>query len=171
MKFRDILAHTVGTGGDIGSRKTFAFDLFRRSPGRTRFAFPLRDKDTENYGPPRPRINPLSSGALVQSESGVGEVKELRKSSYRFVMQGDGNVVLYDGSTPKWASGTHGKPNAPFKLQLQGDGNLVAYDKKNNAIWASGSRGNNCVLKLQGDGNVVIYGDDGQPKWSTGTGT
>ena len=84
-------------------------------------------------------------------------------------MQGDGNVVLYDGSTPKWSSGKHGNPDAPFKLLLQGDGNLVAYDKKNNAIWASGSRGNNCVLKLQGDGNVVIYSDDGQPKWNTGT--
>ena len=103
------------------------------------------------------------------AEIGVGEVKELRKGSYRFVMQGDGNVVLYDGSAQKWSSGTHGNPNAPFKLLLQGDGNLVAYDKNNAAIWSSGSHGNSCVLKLQGDGNVVIYGDDGQPKWNTGT--
>ena len=111
---------------------------------------------------------------LPESESGVGEVKELRFQKdagrqFKFVQQQDGNVILYDGTAVKWANNKAGVGHAPYKLVLQGDGNLVSYERDGGAIWSSGSRGNNCVLELQSDCNVVIYGDDGQPKWSTGT--
>ena len=114
--------------------------------------------------PPGQSISPEPEN---NSEAGVGEVEELKTWPYRFVLQQDGNLILFqEGATkPVWHSGTSGKGEAPFKLLLQGDGNLVVYDKNGAATWASGSRGNNCVVRVQVDGNVVIYGDDGQSKW------
>ena len=106
-----------------------------------------------------------------KSEAKVGEVEELRTWPYRFVLQQDGNLILFQegAANSVWHSGTRGKGEAPFEHLLQGDGNLVVYDKNGVATWASGSRGNKCVLRVQVDGSVVIYGDDGHPKWSTNT--
>jgi len=43
-----------------------------------------------------------------------------------FIMQTDGNLVLYDTSgQPHWASNTQGNPSA--FLNVQDDGNLVVY--------------------------------------------
>jgi hypothetical protein len=42
------------------------------------------------------------------------------------VMQGDGNLVIYDANgTPVWASNTSGHPGA--YLIVQSDGNVVVY--------------------------------------------
>jgi hypothetical protein len=87
---------------------------------------------------------------------------------YRFIYQGDGNLVLYDGGTPLWASGTDGRPVGV--CIMQGDGNLVIYARGGQPIWSSdtwqhpGSR-----LVVQDDGNVVIYRPDGTPVWATNT--
>ena len=55
-----------------------------------------------------------------------------------FVMQSDGNLVLYDsGSCPLWASNTSGNPGATFAVQS--DGNLVVYSAAAKALWSSGS--------------------------------
>ena len=104
---------------------------------------------------------------------GPQSIEELRTWPYRFVLQQDGNLVLYQDAVPqgvRWTSNTAGKGEAPFKLFLQGDGNLVVYDKNGTPTWASNSRGNNCVLRLQGDGNLVIYDGAGHAKWHTRTG-
>ena len=82
-------------------------------------------------------------------------------------MQSDGNVVLYNGSTPKWDSGTYGRPGA--KLFLQTDGNLCVHHPYGTEIWCSGKRGANSTLILQSDCNVVTRGDDGESTWATGT--
>ena len=42
---------------------------------------------------------------------------------YTFVYQGDGNLVLYEGGNPLWASNTWGQPVGV--CIMQGDGNLV----------------------------------------------
>ena len=87
---------------------------------------------------------------------------------YRFIYQADGNLVLYDGGTPLWASGTNGRPVGV--CIMQGDGNLVIYADGGDPIWSSdtwqhpGSR-----LVVQNDGNVVIYTPDGTPVWATNT--
>ena len=87
---------------------------------------------------------------------------------YRFIYQGDGNLVLYDGGTPLWASGTDGRPVGV--CIMQGDGNLVIYARGGQPIWDSvtwqhpGSR-----LVVQDDGNLVIYRPDGTPVWATNT--
>ena len=56
---------------------------------------------------------------------------------------------------------------------MQKDGNLVVYREDGQAMWASGTSGNNNSLVIQGDGNLVIY--DNRPsitneaKWDSGT--
>jgi len=49
------------------------------------------------------------------------------------VMQGDGNLVVYDGSTPEWASGTSGFPGA--YLSLGNDGYLSVLSASGVALW------------------------------------
>ena len=87
---------------------------------------------------------------------------------HQFILQDDGNLVLYRLSDHKalWASGTNGK--AVSKAIMQQDGNLVIYGYP-SAIWASGTNGKpNSYLILQNDGNVVIY-EPTVPIWATNT--
>jgi hypothetical protein len=88
---------------------------------------------------------------------------------YQFIMQTDGNLVLYDlGENHRaiWASHTDGK--AVSKVIMQSDGNLVIYGFP-GAIWASGTNGKpNSFLYVQNDGNTVIY-EPQVPVWATNT--
>ena len=61
---------------------------------------------------------------------------------FRFAMQEDGNLVLYDSTgRPLWASNTDKKGNGPYRTIMQNDGNLVLYDRDNKATWATGTNG------------------------------
>jgi hypothetical protein len=87
---------------------------------------------------------------------------------HQFILQDDGNLVLYNMTNhkPTWASGTNGK--AVSKAIMQSDGNLVIYGYP-NAIWASNTAGkHNSSLFVQNDGNVVIY-EPNIPVWATNT--
>ena len=64
-----------------------------------------------------------------------GPVDQSASGRYRFIYQGDGNLVLYDGGTPLWASNTDGKPVGV--CIMQDDGNLVIYARGGQPIWAS----------------------------------
>jgi hypothetical protein len=96
---------------------------------------------------------------------------------YWLWMQGDGNLVLYDGDRVLWARGGL----KAYRLTSQDDGNLVLYDHTrdhtvqagdayaNPAIWASGTAGKGpATLRLQNDGNLVLYRDS-TPLWDTAT--
>lgn len=87
---------------------------------------------------------------------------------YHLSYQQDGNLVLYAGNAPVWASGTLGK--GVGRAVLQGDGNLVIYNSANQPLWASGTSGNpGSTLAMQDDGNVVIYRSNHTPSWATNT--
>ena len=87
---------------------------------------------------------------------------------YTLIMQGDGNLVLYQGGTALWASNTAG--SAADEAIMQGDGNLVLYTSSGTPVWASNTAGNaGAYLEVQNDGNVVIYSASGSTLWSTGT--
>jgi hypothetical protein len=87
---------------------------------------------------------------------------------YSLIMQSDGNLVLYEGGTALWASGTVG--SGADEAIMQGDGNFVVYTSAGSPVWASGTAGDTgAYLDVQNDGNVVIYGASGSALWSTGT--
>jgi hypothetical protein len=87
---------------------------------------------------------------------------------YTLIMQGDGNLVLYQGSTALWASNTAG--TAADEAIMQGDGNFVVYTSAGSPLWASGTAGNpGADLVVQNDGNVVVYSASGAALWATGT--
>jgi hypothetical protein len=88
-------------------------------------------------------------------------------NSYFLILQDDGNMCIYLGSSPTdnqglvWQSGTNGK-------QQQGNPKMVAANNKFGQIWMpSGSalapgeylssENGNLVLIMQSDGNLVLY--------------
>lgn len=87
---------------------------------------------------------------------------------FRMVLQLDGNLVLYSGTRPLWASGTDGRSTA--FLALQPDGNLVLYDRNAQPLWFSRTDGAGLArLIMQPDGNLVIYDQSNKPRWNTET--
>ena len=52
---------------------------------------------------------------------------------FQFVYQGDGNIVLYQGTTALWSSQTYG--SSVGAAVMQSDGNFVLYDASGTAIW------------------------------------
>jgi hypothetical protein len=124
----------------------------------------------------------MPRGILKNSESlNTGESLETAQGNHFFVLQGDGNLVLYyrEGGRQRatWASNTAGV--ATNRLVMQEDGNLVLYGPPpgrsgNGDVWDSGTvgQGSSCWFQVQDDGNAVIYSDaSGSPvaKWATGT--
>jgi hypothetical protein len=110
-------------------------------------------------------------------------------ASAKLVIQNDGNLILYDGATPLWASqGLEKKatdhleingrlgpweqltsPDGHWTATFQKDGNfVVAYDRK--AKWSTRTNGTGANhIILQADHNLVILAGS-TPKWATGTG-
>jgi len=124
--------------------------------------------------PTRPTPPEVSSGGgcgslTANQQLAVNQSTLSCDGRFTLILQGDGNLVLYEGSTPLWASNTAGKASA--KAILQGDGNFVIYDGSGSPLWASNTAGNSGAhLTVQNDGNTVIFSSGGATLWSTGTG-
>ncbi|MDK2125698.1 hypothetical protein [Parachitinimonas caeni] len=102
----------------------------------------------------------LTPGQSVSSDSGA----------YTLVMQGDGNLVMYQRSnmSPIWYTKTDGNPGAA--AVMQGDGNLVVYSTTGTALWNSRTAGNaGAYLNVQDDRNLVVYRADGKALWHSDT--
>lgn len=105
---------------------------------------------------------------LNSGEMRKGQRIETAERSTKLFFQNDGNVVLYKGNQPLWATGTDGKD--ADRLIMQTDGNLVLYDKAMKPLWYSGTAGNGSSrLELQSDNNLVIYRAGEQATWATYT--
>jgi len=118
-------------------------------------------------------------GPVLHNSSGCGELTANQQltsnqslascnGDYTLIMQSDGNLVLYQGSTALWASNTVG--SGADEAIMQGDGNFVLYTSSGSPVWSSGTAGNaGAYLDVQNDANVVIYSASGSALWSTGT--
>lgn len=122
--------------------------------------------------PPRPAPSPSTVSDRFSNDARLPAASEafLRSADgrYRFVMQRDGNLVLYGPSgRALWASDTRGRGSD--HVRMQGDGNLVIYDGNDRPLWQSNTPGNpNAFLIVQNDGNVVVY-SGARAIWATGT--
>jgi hypothetical protein len=96
----------------------------------------------------------LSSGQKLLPGQSLQSNNEL----HMFIMQPDGNVVLYDrDSKPLWSTNTGGSIS-PRDLVMQTDGNLVLYGTDGKAHWASNTYNNpGAFLDIQDDGNLVVH--------------
>lgn len=114
-------------------------------------------------------LNPggrLSVNQQLRSDNGL----------YTLIMQGDGNLVLYEGVAtppwrPVWATNTWNLPPAlrPIRADMQQDGNFVLYSNT-GAQWASNTWNNpGSRLVMQDDRNLVIYDPNNRPIWATNT--
>ncbi|OVA04944.1 Bulb-type lectin domain [Macleaya cordata] len=90
----------------------------------------------------------------------------IENGPYKFIVQKDCNVVLYNKDKALWSSKTQGHGDS-CNLVLQNNGNLVLFSGS-DVVWSSSTtRGpNNYRLVVQSDGNVVIYGG---ATWATNT--
>ncbi len=142
-----------------------------RVEGRQGFAFP---PGGQQVAPP-PQAPPAPANCGVLGINGVLNVNQSVTSCdgrFVLVMQGDGNLVLYQrigqGIQALWHTRTNGT-NANRAI-MQGDGNFVVYDAQNRARWNSRTYNNpGATLAVQNDGNVVVYSAQGRALWHTGT--
>ncbi|KAK1265032.1 hypothetical protein QJS04_geneDACA021314 [Acorus gramineus] len=65
-----------------------------------------------------------ASSNVLFSGNSLNAGQALNYGSYKFIMQSDYNLVLYDGGRAIWASNTNGKGSA-CSLRTQYDANLV----------------------------------------------
>lgn len=74
---------------------------------------------------------------------------------YHLEMQSDGNLVLYAGNSPYWATNTSGR--GAYAV-MQSDGNFVVYDWWNRPVWSTNTWGHPySFLAMQSDANLVVY--------------
>jgi lysophospholipase L1-like esterase len=118
-----------------------------------------------------PITAPTQSGELLSGQ-GLTPDHPLYSADGRFdlYLQDDGNLVIYEGSTPLWAAGVVGVK--PSEVIFQPDGNLVEYDTAGKVLWQSNSAGRlGQTLFMQNDGNLVIYdgSSPSKPVWASGS--
>lgn len=102
----------------------------------------------------------LSSNQKLQS----GECLRSPSKRYTFMMQSDGNAVVYDRVTGIWSTKTNGANRFLF---FQTNGDLVVYGGS-TPVWTSSTfnRGGT-RLTMQDDGNLVINRANGSAVWSS----
>jgi murein DD-endopeptidase MepM/ murein hydrolase activator NlpD len=153
------------TNGQGASRAVLQDDgnfvIYRLSDGKPTWA-----SNTGTGGwPTHVATHQLSAGSTLNQNQYVRSADK----RYAFVMQGDGNLVLYGpGYHALWNSRTNG--SGANRAVMQSDGNLVVYRPDGNAVWASNTAlsPSSPYLAVQDDGNAVVYGS-GNALWSSGT--
>ncbi|MHB1843424.1 MAG: GH25 family lysozyme [Deltaproteobacteria bacterium] len=113
---------------------------------------------------------PAGCGKLNPGDGlGPGDQVVSCQACFNLVMQGDGNLVLYQqGKGALWSTKTNGQNGEAAVMQT--DGNFVLYSSGGCPLWNSGTGGKSgASLAVQDDGNLVVYSPTGQPLWSSGT--
>ncbi|BBN82254.1 hypothetical protein PA25_22390 [Pseudoalteromonas sp. A25] len=111
----------------------------------------------------------LKAGQFLE----LGEQLVSNDGRHILAMQGDGNLVIYSGGQPIWATNTNGSDaiRAHLSTGIFGinSGNLTLLNANGSVVWQSNSNGVLSSLIMQNDGNLVIYDVNGTPIWATNT--
>lgn len=113
---------------------------------------------------------PAAACGVIQGGEGLVPGQQLSSCDKRFtlVMQYEGNLVLYMGKTPLWATDTVGRKTASAIMQR--DGNFVLYDADQKPLWATSTRDDSgAYIAVQNDGNLVLCTASGRPIWASHT--
>jgi len=113
---------------------------------------------------------PPAACTSMAADEGLYPGRSLSSCDGRFTLtlQGDGNLVLYQGRTALWQTRTTGKRSAVAIMQR--DGNFVIYDETGTPIWATNTAGHpGASLWVQNDGNLVVYDPVRRPLWASHT--
>lgn len=127
------------------------------------YDYEILDDDSENDVDTYSSSNILSGGKQLN----VGE--SIVNGNYKAIMQGDGNFVIYNGSSATFSTRTSGS-NCFAKMQT--DGNFVIYNSSGSALWATrtnlngSSHSYSLVLSSSGELNVKDN-TNGYKLWST----
>jgi len=98
----------------------------------------------------------------------LAQGQSLNLGSFHLDMQNDGNLVLYQGSSAIWNTGTWGQNCSNCYLYFQPDGNLVVYNG-NTPLWNSGTAGNpdaKLVLSARSP-QIQIVDGNGSAIWAS----
>jgi len=82
-----------------------------------------------------------------------------RNGRFKFCVQHDGNLVVYNEGRALWSSETWQKGCAPYELAMQRDNHLCLYDCLGSCTWANGVQGKvsgKTSARMQDDGNLVV---------------
>ncbi len=112
---------------------------------------------------------PTRCGRLTSGEGlNPGQYLTSCDTRFKLILQGDGNLVLYQRGVPLWSTRTHGRNTAAAVFTT--DGTLNLYGPAGELIWVNATTSHpGAVLRLQNDGNMVIYDAAKVPVWSTDT--
>lgn len=102
-------------------------------------------------------VAPIPSQLVAGQRLTSGQYLLSTNGRYKLVMQGDGNLVLYDNQTnsARWSTGTNGRANV--SATMQGDGNFVLYSGQ-TAVWNTATNGfGGARIVVQDDANIVVY--------------
>ena len=119
---------------------------------------------------PKPPVVTASAPSSINGSSrtyGANEtLLQTSDASYKLVMQGDGNLVEYGGTTAYWSTATDGHPGAVAVFQA--DGNLVVYSSQTNGavLWSTGTSGNpGATLSMNSEGVFNVFSENGSKLW------
>ena len=111
---------------------------------------------------------PPSTGSFTAGNLSIAEGSSINFGSLTLAMQSDGNLVLYNGGTPLWYTGTSGQNCGTNQCVavFQADGNFVVYNGS-EALWSSGTYGNSGAhLVLSGQTpELEIVGSNQSTLW------
>lgn len=105
----------------------------------------------------------LRSGQILR----VNDSRKSCDGRFVFIMQGDGNVVLYQGNTALFSTQTAN--TGATQAVMQADGNFVVRDANGQPKYDTGTSGSGAFLAVQDDGNLVIYDGGGAVLFASGT--
>jgi lysophospholipase L1-like esterase len=90
---------------------------------------------------------------------------------FQLYLQGDGNMILYYGTSILWTSSSEG--HSPSVATLLADGNFTIFDQNGKIFWQTHTAGlSGQAFFVQNDGNLVIYDAPSAPSkpiWTSNT--